>query len=108
MAVKDKTDSDEILREELEVWCDNIADVMAERICCVMEGTLEKFKKEVDEQLGIQKESIKKIGNQTIRCGWKEIVFWTGLGIMIVSAVLSIFLLLDVHYFRLPDLFGIP
>ena len=115
-AVKDKTGPDESLQEELEIWCDDIANVMATRICGVVKGVLKEFEEDVGDQLDKQKDTVKKLGDQTInlqkkfeqfflRCGWKEIVFWVSLGLVAASSVVSIFLILKLA--RLAGIVGL-
>lgn len=107
-SVNSKTSADELLREDLEVWSkeigDNIADEIVKRVLRATDGALEKIDTHFCDQLEQQGETLKKVNDQSIdlkkrfeqffiRYGWKEVVFWAGLGLFAASSGLSIFLI---------------
>ena len=107
-SVNSKTSADELLREDLEIWSkeigDNIADEIVKRVLRATDGALEKIDTQFCDQLDQQGETLKKVNDQSIdlkkrfeqffiRYGWKEVVFWAGLGLFAVSAALSVYVI---------------
>ena len=86
MAVRDKIDSDELLREDLMVWSAEMGDGMANQMYRAVDHALRKIQAQFDAQVHQQKEYVKKFSQSFAIYG---ILFGVGLGLLLIVCILK-------------------
>ena len=94
MAVRDKIDSDELLREDLMVWSVEMGNGMADKMYRAMDHTLGEIQGQFDAQVHQQKEYIKELGEEVTKLKKKFVRFFALYGfISLVVMGLVVFIL---------------
>ena len=91
IAVRDKIDSDELLREDLMVWSTEMGNGMAGKMYVAMDYAIKKIQGQLDAQINQQKEYVKKFGDEISRfrkkfiriCVLYGFLFGLGLGLLV-------------------------
>ena len=94
MAVRDKIDSDELLREGLMVWSVEMGNGMADKMYRAMDHALGEIQGQFDAQVHQQKEYIKELGEEVTKLKKKFVRFFALYGFLFLGVMgLVVFIL---------------